>query len=171
MQTNRLPCAFCAGKQNPSPQYPRGENRTYGENQLVKRCYSLKRNKEFRHVYRKGQSKAARQLVLVYAKAGVKSKQPPVRVGFSVSKKLGNSVVRNRVKRRLRESFGPMIPCVKGGYNLIFIAREPVVDEEFTAIQSAMRSLLRRANLLKEEKKKTNEHSAKRDPEGAEPKQ
>ena len=60
--------------------------------------------------------------MLVYAKAGKKPKQPPVHVGFSVSKKLGNSVVRNRVKRRLRESFGPMIPCVKDGYNLIFIA-------------------------------------------------
>ena len=82
----------------------------------MKRCYSLKRNKEFRHVYRKGQSKAARQLVLVYAKAGVKPNQPPVHVGFSVSKKLGNSVVRNRVKRRLRESFGPMLPRVKDGY-------------------------------------------------------
>lgn len=92
--------------------------------------------------------------MLVYAKAGVKPNQPPVHVGFSVSKKLGNSVVRNRVKRRLRESFGPMIPRVKDGYNLIFIAREPVVDEEFTAIQSVMRSLLRRANLLKAEDRK-----------------
>lgn len=106
--------------------------------------------------------------MLVYAKAGKKPKQPPVHVGFSVSKKLGNSVVRNRVKRRLRESFGPMIPCVKDGYNLIFIAREPVVGEKFTAIQSVMRSLLRRANLLKtEEEKHKAEHRAKREAEGA----
>ena len=71
-----------------------------------------------------------------------------VHVGFSISKKLGNSVVRNRVKRRLRESFGPMIPDVKTGYNLIFIAREPVVNAPFTAIQRSMRDLLRRADLL-----------------------
>ena len=110
--------------------------------------------------------------MLVYAKAGKKPKQPPVHVGFSVSKKLGNSVVRNRVKRRLRESFGPMIPCVKDGYNLIFIAREPVVGEKFTAIQSVMRSLLRRANLLKtEEEKNKAEHRAKREAEGAEAEQ
>ena len=134
----------------------------------MKRCYSLKRNKEFRHVYRKGQSKATRQLVLVYARAGAKQQKPPIRVGFSVSKKLGNSVVRNRVKRRLRESFGPMIPCVKSGYNLIFIAREPVVDEKFSAIESAMRSLLRRADLLKEEEnKKGGAQNEKRVPEGA----
>lgn len=110
--------------------------------------------------------------MLVYAKAGKKPKQPPVHVGFSVSKKLGNSVVRNRVKRRLRESFGPMIPCVKDGYNLIFIAREPVVGEKFTAIQSVMRSLLRRANLLKtEEEKHKAEHRAKREAEGVEAEQ
>lgn len=145
----------------PSPAVSvRGKRPHHGGTNSVKRCYSLKRNKEFRHVYRKGQSKAARQMVLIYAKAGGKPAKPPVRVGFSVSKKLGNSVVRNRVKRRLRESFGPLIPCVKDGYNLIFIAREPVVDEEFTAIGSCMRSLLRRANLLKDEKIQKTGHGA-----------
>ena len=133
------------------PLYPYGENDFFSYR--VKRCYSLKRNKDFRHVYRKGQSKAARQLVLIYAKTSVKPNTPPVHVGFSVSKKIGNSVVRNRVKRRLRESFGPMIPCVKDGYNLIFIAREPVVGETFTNIESTMRSLLRKANLLKTEER------------------
>ncbi len=114
--------------------------------QTVKRCYSLKRNKTFRYVYRKGKSTAARTLVLVYSKG----RHQTVQVGFSVSKRIGNSVVRNRVKRRLRESFGPMIPDVKGGYNIIFIAREPVVDEPFVNIQATMRKLLRKADLLKE---------------------
>lgn len=113
----------------------------------MKRCYSLKRNKEFRYVYRVGKSFAAQSMVLIVAK----SRTASVRVGFAVSKKLGNSVMRNRVKRRLRESFGPMIPCVKTGYNLIFIAREPVVQEQFLSIQKTMRYLLRRAGLLNEE--------------------
>ncbi len=113
----------------------------------MKRCYSLKRNKEFRHVYRKGSSKANDLLVLIWAR----SRKPGVHVGFSVSKKLGNSVARNRVKRRLRESFGPVIPRVKSGYDLIFIAREPVARAEFTAIEASVRSLLRRADLLKKE--------------------
>ncbi len=113
----------------------------------MKRCYSLKRNKDFRYVYRKGNSKANPMLVLIWTR----SRTAGVHVGFSASKKLGNSVVRNRVKRRLRESFGPVIPRVKDGYNLIFIAREPVVDAKFTSLQDAVNNLLRRADLLKKE--------------------
>ena len=86
-------------------------------------------------------------MVLVY----VRSREKSLHVGLSVSKKLGNSVVRNRVKRRLRESFTPLIPRVKTGYDLIFIAREPVVHAEFQDIGKAMRKLLRKADLLIQE--------------------
>lgn len=116
----------------------------------MKRCYSLKRNKNFRHVYRVGKSNVSRQLVLLCAR----SKEPRVRVGFSVSKKIGNSVVRNRVKRRLREALTPLIPTIKEGYDLIFIARDAVVNEKFTAIGASMQYLLHKANLLKDPEKK-----------------
>ena len=91
--------------------------------------------------------------MLIYAR----SREKKLHVGLSVSKKIGNSVVRNRVKRRLRESFTPMIPCVKTGYDLIFIAREPVVQAEFTEITKAMRKLLRKAALLPLEEEKGKE--------------
>ena len=67
----------------------------------MKRCFSLKRNKTFRYVYRKGKSVPSRMLVMIYNK----SKTGMVKVGFSVSKRIGNSVTRNRIKRRLREAF------------------------------------------------------------------
>lgn len=110
----------------------------------MKRCFSLKRNKQFRQVYRKGKSLASRYMVLIYAKGG----SGMVHVGFSVSKKLGNSVARNRVKRRLREAFRPMIPEALPGYDLIFIARDAVKEADFPAIESAMRYLMRKAGLL-----------------------
>lgn len=119
---------------------------------VLKRCYSLKRNKNFRRVYRKGKSVSCALFVLIYAR----SREKKLHVGLSVSKKIGNSVVRNRVKRRLRESFTPLIPCVKTGYDIIFIAREPVVQSKFTDIQRAMRSLLRKAGLLPTEEEKEN---------------
>ncbi len=114
----------------------------------MKRSYMLKRNKEFRYVYRTGKSAGSRLMVLIYTK----SRTPDKKVGFSVSKKIGNSVVRNRVKRRMRESFRLMIPDVKPGYGLIFIAREPVVQEDFQTVQKTMRYLLRKAELLENER-------------------
>ena len=87
-------------------------------------------------------------------------------MGLSVSKKIGNSVVRNRVKRRMRESFTPLIPSVKSGYDLIFIVREQVVQVKFSDIEKAMRKLLRKAGLLlgEEEEKGKNEGTRKTAP-------
>lgn len=113
----------------------------------MKRCYSLKRNKNFRYVYRRGKSVSSRMLVMIYNK----SKTGMVKVGFSVSKKIGNSVQRNRIKRRLREAFRPLIPEITPGYDIIFIAREAVTEAEFASIGRSMYGMLRKASLLKKQ--------------------
>ncbi len=122
-----------------------------GEKQSVKRCYSLKRNKEFRRTYRAGRSVGSRSMVLIYAAAKqAKAADVNVRIGMSVGKKIGNAVVRNRTKRRLREAVTPFIPSVKQGSRLIFIAKPPILEESFTSIRSTMRYLLKKAELLEQ---------------------
>lgn len=111
----------------------------------MKHSDSLRRKKEFRYTYRAGKSCGGRLLSLVYAK----NRGGPPKIGFSVSKKIGNAVVRNRVKRRMREAVTPLIPAMKNGFNLIFIARSAMVDAPFSGIRESMRTQLARAGLLK----------------------
>ena len=81
----------------------------------MKRADSLRRKKDFRYTYRAGKSSGGRLCSMVYAR---NHNQPP-KIGFSVSKKIGNSVTRNRAKRRMREALTPLIPSIKGGVNII----------------------------------------------------
>ncbi|MGI6193724.1 MAG: ribonuclease P protein component [Christensenellales bacterium] len=108
------------------------------------RSYSLKKNKEFNRVYRRGKSVGARGAALVYCTARHKS----VRVGFAVGKKVGNAVVRNKVKRRFREAFARQLPYVKPGYDLIFIARSEAKDESFASLLRTVIYLLKKAGLF-----------------------
>ncbi|HHT86735.1 MAG TPA: ribonuclease P protein component [Clostridiales bacterium] len=110
----------------------------------MKRLYSLKRNKEFRYVYKTGKAIASKCLVLVYRR----SNHELPRIGFSVSKKIGNSVTRNRVKRRMRAAFSPLLPRVKPGSSIIFVAREPILNESFLGIVESIEGLLNKAGLL-----------------------
>lgn len=111
---------------------------------IVKRCYSLKRNKEFRRVYRAGKSVGSRTLVLI----AVSTKKPDKRIGFSVGKKIGNAVQRNHVKRRLREAVTPLLPKIPFGYRLIFIARAPITAESYSSICNTVQYLLHKAHLV-----------------------
>lgn len=115
---------------------------------LLNRTYSLKRHKEFRFTYRTGRQVGGGSFVLVTAR----NRKGKVQVGFSVSKKIGNSVQRNRAKRRLKACFSPLLPSVKPGYNLIFIARAASLTDPFPAMQKSMVTALQRAGVYEEPK-------------------
>ena len=72
---------------------------------------------------------------------------PNVRVGFSASKKIGNSVIRNRAKRRMRAAFAPYLYRVKPGWNLIFVAKEQVLTAPFAQVEQSMAHLIKKAEL------------------------
>ncbi len=111
------------------------------------RSYSLKRHKEFRYTYARGRAQSLPLFTLVY----VKSRNETVRIGFSVSKRIGNAVHRNRAKRRMRAGLTPMLPHIAGGFNVIFVAKPDVLEAPFSELQKQMETLLRRAGLWRDE--------------------
>ena len=118
---------------------------------------TLKKNKEFSYVYAKGKSFATKRLVLVY----LPRRYGGVRVGFTVSKKVGNSVMRNRLRRRFREAYRTYLGEIRRDAHIIFIARAPVAEAEFREILKDMRYLLTKAQLIekKPEITKNEEHT------------
>jgi ribonuclease P protein component len=69
------------------------------------------------------------------------------RYGFITSRRLGGAVVRNRVRRRLREAVRRAAPRLKSGFDVVIIAREAIVGQPYEQITAALDDLLRRARL------------------------
>lgn len=109
---------------------------------MLARRYRLHKNFQFSYVYKKGTSVSARNLALVFVKAG-----GGARVGFSVSNKIGKAVVRNKVRRRLRESVRRLLPRMPKGFHYVFIARPGITAEVFDDIFNSIVYLLKKARL------------------------
>jgi ribonuclease P protein component len=69
------------------------------------------------------------------------------RFGFSVSKRVGGAVVRNRARRRLREIVRLRLPALASGWDVVLIARPPIAQAEFRQIETAVERLLQQAGL------------------------
>ena len=106
---------------------------------------SLKKNEDFGRVYRQGKSYGNRLLVMYVLEKGQGLEN---RVGISVSKKVGNSVVRHRIKRIVRECFRTHWQQWKAGYDIVVIARQNVKDKNYQEIESALLHLGRHHQLL-----------------------
>ncbi|GAB4569940.1 MAG: hypothetical protein Kow0047_23350 [Anaerolineae bacterium] len=86
---------------------------------------------------------------------------PYSRFGFAVSRKIGSAVKRNLVKRRIREAVRLMQPRILPGWDMVFIARPPIVHASYQEVAAACARLLRRAQVV------TGEDGAKPTADGA----
>ena len=110
----------------------------------MQKRYRLKNGKVFNYLRSKGQSVANKMLVLVHAPS-----KYPLRVGFIVSKKVDNrAVIRNKVRRRLRESFRALIPYLKDNVNYIVIARDVCGQADFEELANSLLHLIIKGDLL-----------------------
>lgn len=107
---------------------------------------TLKLNYEFHRLYSKGKS-AVTPFLVVYAR---KSKRPGNRIGFTVSTKLGHAVVRNRIRRRLREIYRLHEEQFLRGTDLVIVARAGAVTASYRQLERAMLSACGKLGVLSE---------------------
>jgi ribonuclease P protein component len=114
----------------------------------------LRKNNEFRTVYRRGKSFSTDLLVLYVYKNNSKTSCEEYlnRVGISVSKKVGKSVIRSRVKRLISESYRLNSAGLKKKFDLVFIARSAAKDKSYKEIEDSVKKLFKKAGLYDNEK-------------------
>lgn len=112
----------------------------------MRKEYRIKKNKEFQEVFNKGKSVANRQFVLYTLK---KIDQEHFRIGLSVSKKIGNAVIRNQVKRYIRQVFHELDGQLYNDIDFVIIARKPAATMDFFEIKQSLTHVLRLARVMK----------------------
>ena len=108
---------------------------------------SLKLNHLFRRLYQKGKS-AANKYLVIYCRRNGSSEN---RIGYTVSSKLGHAVVRNRVRRRLREIYRLHESQFRPGWDLVVVVRSRAVDAPYKKLEGAYLSLAEKLELLQKE--------------------
>lgn len=108
---------------------------------------SIKKNEDFRKCYRTGRSFVDRDLVLYVCGNGLMRN----RIGISVSKKVGNSVVRHRIKRLIRESYRLHEKMFNSGLDIVVVARSRAKDAGYHRVEGALLNLAGKAGIYDQE--------------------
>ena len=103
-------------------------------------------NREFGRVYRDGSSKADARIVMYQ----IENDLPYNRIGITVSKKIGNSVIRHRVKRIIKEAYRLHEQEFKSGFDLVFVARKTAEKNKSTDMEISILRLGKKLGVLQE---------------------
>ena len=113
----------------------------------MKERFTVKQNYEFRRLYSKGASAVCSRMVLYCRKNGSDEN----RIGLTVSAKLGHAVVRNRLRRRLREIYRLHESRFQPGWDIVVVARSRAVDAPYQKLEKNYLSLAQSLGLLVKE--------------------
>lgn len=123
---------------------------------MLNRKFRLTRSTDFKRVKQTGKSFAHPLLVLI-------RKPNPggdLRIGITAGRAVGNAVLRNRAKRRMRASLNSILTKLQPGWDLVFLARKPITTATYLDLKVAEEQLLKRAGLLLEESEMIHGSSA-----------
>jgi len=112
----------------------------------MEKQYKIRKNIEFKKVYKYGKSYWNRNLILYKNK----SKLDVPRIGVTITKKFGKANLRNRTRRRIQEIVRLNIHRINKGYDLIFIPKHNVLDITHDELESAILHILKVSGLLKD---------------------
>ncbi len=105
----------------------------------------LRNERDFSSIYNKGKSVGDRYIVVFYKKNNLTYN----RTAFVASKKVGNSVARNRARRLMKESYRLSNLNLVQGYDMIIIARNTINDVKCADVKKSLKSALKRAGLVR----------------------
>ncbi|WP_409227358.1 ribonuclease P protein component [Gudongella sp. SC589] len=105
----------------------------------------LRKNMEFKKVYKARKNFWNRNLILYIRRNGTKE----TRIGVSITRKVGNAVVRNKLKRRIKELNSRYIENLKSGYDIVIIPKKNAVDLSFKDLESALKHIYKLSGVWK----------------------